>query len=976
MATHNPPGNPLIPASQYPQTASVFRMNAEDTAWDYLFGAGHRRMVYTTNSRDRGYQLLVDTEGKTLAFRTWDETEGWSDLIGLTGLQQVSSADSSTVDFSGSGTIGSPLTASVKKSATAGNTVSINADGLYVPAANLTGYATESWVNAGFQPLDSDLTSIAGLSGTSGLLRKTGSSYVLDTAAYITASALAGYIAKDGTTTTTASIPFAQGASFGGATTFNGVATFNLVTQQKSGFSIIPPSGTPDSIISAGSGYFEIWATNKTLYMHSDNNVQYEAAQYHKWDGGISGSTAKYQFGGGDLALANDLSLQWAVGSLIRSTAAGNIQVRPNAGTNGSFDSVAYTNTFDSTSHTILKWNGGFVPPTGTQTYLLAINSQGQIIQGTAGSGYMTLTGHQDLNTPWSVGDGISWAASGSGVYIDPTGQYGLQLKGNTKVEQSVSQALTLYKPTAALNSSVCLVYQLTDTNGAEANVAEACGYLTSVGPGTWNGGYKIETAIAGVYNTALDINATTATLSRALSAKRALFALATDDYTADSVSILGPNSTGLAIGTHLDGNGFGADIVARGYSTTYGDLRIKAANGSFSGFQDLAWFKADQSLTLYGALSGPSASFSGQILASSGSSGAPGFAFSDEPTLGFYRSAANIIRATGQIIAGASITTQGNLFASLSAYTSDGSAGSPAYSFSNEITLGFWRSGAGAITLQGALTTTGRAVLPTVTATATGEPLNLGSGTGTTSPSTLNAGAVWINATDGMCYVSAAAKRIVADLGSAQTFSAVKTFTATPVISSTTASTTAGAIYKRTNYGHVGYEAGMAQEFLGGVYTAPVGTALTNSTAETDVTGGTALFGTRTTSTTVWQNGTRIRLQTKAVVTNSAANTLTLRIKYGTTVVATITITSIVGTATPIDIWCEGVATGAPGAAVETIWTCGVEGSTAVVAATAVGTVTALATSTASAVSMTAQWGTALATSTYHTKASEILIL
>lgn len=48
------------------------------------------------------------------------------------------------------------------------------------------GYATTASVAAGYQPLDGDLTSIAGLAGTSGLLRKTGANtWTLETTAYI-----------------------------------------------------------------------------------------------------------------------------------------------------------------------------------------------------------------------------------------------------------------------------------------------------------------------------------------------------------------------------------------------------------------------------------------------------------------------------------------------------------------------------------------------------------------------------------------------------------------------------------------------------------------------------------------------------------------------------------------------------------------------------------------------------------------------
>ena len=49
------------------------------------------------------------------------------------------------------------------------------------------GYATTSAVAAGYQPLDGDLTSIAGLAGTSGMLRKTAANtWTLDTNTYLT----------------------------------------------------------------------------------------------------------------------------------------------------------------------------------------------------------------------------------------------------------------------------------------------------------------------------------------------------------------------------------------------------------------------------------------------------------------------------------------------------------------------------------------------------------------------------------------------------------------------------------------------------------------------------------------------------------------------------------------------------------------------------------------------------------------------
>lgn len=261
------------------------------------------------------------------------------------------------------------------------------------------------------------------------------------------------------------------------------------------------------------------------------------------------------------------------------------------------------------------------------------------------------------------------------------------------------------------------------------------------------------------------------------------------------------------------------------------------------------------------------------------------------------------------------------------------------------------------------------------IASTAATAPFSLPTGVAVTSPVT---GDMWSAAADQMQWRSGANTRRFGFLEVAQTWSAVQTYSATPVISSTTASTTAGALYKRTNFGHVGYEAGMAQEFLANVYTGPVGTALTNSTTETDVTGGTAVFGTRTTSTSVWQNGTTICGSTTALITNTAsANTITFKVKYGATTVMTLVASvAVVATAQAIKIWFEGVATAAPGASVETIWLGGIEGGTILSLTSITNGATNVATNAATAVSMTAQWGTALTTSTYHTKATKINLI
>ena len=107
--------------------------------------------------------------------------------------------------------------------------------------------------------------------------------------------------------------------------------------------------------------------------------------------------------------------------------------------------------------------------------------------------GGMSLSGHNDLSTPWSVGDASTWSASSAGVQIDPVGAYGLWFKGNSLVEQAVSQAFTLYRATSSANSEVCLNFDLQDSLGNQESYAQICGEIISSTNGSEQGRLELK---------------------------------------------------------------------------------------------------------------------------------------------------------------------------------------------------------------------------------------------------------------------------------------------------------------------------------------------------------------------------------------------------------------------------------------------------------------------------------------------------
>jgi len=285
--------------------------------------------------------------------------------------------------------------------------------------------------------------------------------------------------------------------------------------------------------------------------------------------------------------------------------------------------------------------------------------------------------------------------------------------------------------------------------------------------------------------------------------------------------------------------------------------------------------------------------------------------------------------------------------------------------------------TGTGEIGLGATAVTTAGLTLPT--ATTAKEPLNLGSATTTVSPSTIRAGAVWINATDGLNFSKAGTKLIACDLSSAQTISAVKTFSTAPVISSTVASNANGGLWRRFNFGLNFYEAGHQQDILTQIYTTTEGSDLTNTTTETDFNGTPVMFGSRTLSSAIMQLGNRYVVRNRLYITNSVENTLTLRLRNHTISGGILATATIVGVASNrvIDVDFEGCFIGGPNASTASYWNAHICGDSDMCeGATAVGSRTVVATNVSKTMFVTAQWTNALETSSVRQVCAQINIL
>ena len=185
---------------------------------------------------------------------------------------------------------------------------------------DLSGYATQTWVGNNYQPLDADLTAIAGLSGTSGLLKKTAANtWTLDTNTYLTGNqtiTLSGDVSGSGATSISVSI----GAGKVTNTMLAGsIENSKLVNSSITiGSTAVSLGGSITNLAGIGtismSGALTISTTKKIYFGDTNHYVELDSNGYFHFSHGLYSdsfvSAGGISSGGGTGGI--DLAAMWA----------------------------------------------------------------------------------------------------------------------------------------------------------------------------------------------------------------------------------------------------------------------------------------------------------------------------------------------------------------------------------------------------------------------------------------------------------------------------------------------------------------------------------------------------------------------------------------------------------------------------------------------------------------------------------------
>jgi len=252
--------------------------------------------------------------------------------------------------------------------------VKCNGGGTYSAAVADTDYLTPAGASAAYQPKDADLTAIAGLSGTSGLLRKTAAdTWSLDTTAYL--SGTVG-VANGGTGATTFAAGYLKASGTSAFTTVSSISYADLY-----GTPSLPTDIATSATISAGA----ITGGAEIVVNYATKNV-------------ASGTTG----GGGT-------SVNLLGGSAITVTRSSNNVTITNSGVTSVTQGTGITVSAGTGAVTIT--NSGVTSITGTSNQVTA----------SASTGGVTLSLPQSINTTANVAFGALDIGSPNPAFGTPT---------------------------------------------------------------------------------------------------------------------------------------------------------------------------------------------------------------------------------------------------------------------------------------------------------------------------------------------------------------------------------------------------------------------------------------------------------------------------------------------------------------------------------------------------------------------------
>lgn len=349
----------------------------------------------------------------------------------------------------------------------------------YITSSALSGYLTSGVAATTYQPLDGDLTSIAALAGTTGLIRKTAAdTYTLDTATYLTGitsgqvTTALGYTPynatnPDGYTTNTGTV-----TSVGGTGTVSGLTLTGSVTTAGDltlGGTLSLTSGN----VTTALGYTPYNATNPSGYLSTvslTSNVTGTLPIANGGTGATTDSGARTALGLGTAAVLNS-GVANGVATLDGSGTVPTSQL-PGAVLGG----LNYQGTWNASTNT-----PALASSTGSKGYYYVVSVAGST----------NLNGITDWKIgDWAVYDGYAWQkVDNTDAVSSVNGFTGAVVLTTTDVAQGTNLYFTQAAARGSVSAGTGISYNSTSgviTNSAPDQTVALTGAGTTTITGTY----------------------------------------------------------------------------------------------------------------------------------------------------------------------------------------------------------------------------------------------------------------------------------------------------------------------------------------------------------------------------------------------------------------------------------------------------------------------------------------------------------